>query len=197
MSYFEPRRASFTYRGHSDLSTALCITFASYTTAQLQDVTPESPAGAADIAKYGRPAPWPQDGTAFVALNAGEGGQGGERFTISPPFIVRYVTLSTTRTHRPLTTPTQSTVDKCVDLGTRKLHAGLNSIHLFQYRDHSDRAFLALLHHPTRAQLAELQTARDREREWRQFLHGLGHIELQVPRLFPASLLGSSFVSPS
>ncbi|KAL1949566.1 hypothetical protein VTO73DRAFT_8447 [Trametes versicolor] len=160
-----------------DLSTAMCITFASYTTAQLQDVTPESPAGAADIAKYGRPAPWPQDGTAFVALNAGEGGQGGERFTISPPFI--------------------STVDKCVELGTRKLHAGLNSIHLFQYRDHSDRAFLALLHHPTRAQLAELQTARDREREWRQFLHGLGHIELQVPRLFPASLLGSSFVSPS
>ncbi|OJT06650.1 hypothetical protein TRAPUB_2508 [Trametes pubescens] len=164
-------------KSSDDLSKALCITFASYTLAQLQDDTPESPEGAVDIAKYGRPAPWPQDGTAFVALNVGEGGQGGERFTISPPFI--------------------STVDKCVDLGTRKLHAGLNSIHLFQYRDHSDRAFLALLHHPTRAQLAELQATRDREREWRQFLHGLGHIELQVPRLFPASLLGSSFVSPS
>ena len=74
-------------------------------------------------------------------------------------------------------------------------HSGQNVIHLFQYRDHSDRVFAVLLHHPTRAQLAELQGLRDAEVRWRQSIQRLGKIELRVPKLFPASW--ANFVSRS
>ncbi|KAI0359782.1 hypothetical protein OH77DRAFT_1419106 [Trametes cingulata] len=153
-----------------DLSQSLCVSFVSYLVSQCVeencDTSSPNTDGMSDITKCGRPAPWPQDGTAFVLLNDGEG---PDRFSISPPFI--------------------TTVDKCVDLGTRNLRAGTNTLHLFQYRDHSDRVFAVLLHHPTRAQLSELQAVRAKENEWRQFLDGLGRIELRVPRLFPSSVV--------
>ncbi|KAI0367949.1 hypothetical protein BV20DRAFT_949029 [Pilatotrama ljubarskyi] len=151
-----------------DLSDSLCVSVVSYFVSQCVHESSDSPdaEGISDITKCGRPAPWPQDGTAFMFLNDGEG---PDRFSISPPFI--------------------TTVDKCVDLGARSLRPGTNALHLFQYRDHSDRVFAALLHHPTRAQLAELQAARAKEHEWRQFIDGLGRIELRVPRLFPPSIL--------
>ena len=102
---------------------------------------------------------------------------------------------STDSTYTHILYTSQTTVDGCVDLSLRTLREGSNVIHLFQYRDHSDRVFAVLLHHPTRAQLAELQRLRDAEVQWRQSIQRLGKIELRVPKLFPASW--ANFVSRS
>ncbi|KAH9847656.1 hypothetical protein C2E23DRAFT_889757 [Lenzites betulinus] len=151
-----------------DLSASLCISLAIYPISRFKDDLPESPGGTQQVTGLGCLAPWPRDGSVFLAMNPDKEGEEGERFTISPPFV--------------------TTVDKCVDLHTPSVHAGVNKLHVFQYRDHSDRVFVVIIHRPTRAQLAELQAARDRERGWRQGLERIGRIELQVPRLFPASM---------
>ncbi|KAI0671818.1 hypothetical protein C8Q78DRAFT_799740 [Trametes maxima] len=157
-----------------DLSKTLCVSFVSYLVAQCVDASVGESQEVYDVDRCGPPASWPQDGTAFVVVNDG---QSADRFIVSPPFI--------------------TTVDKCIDLGTRSLRPGPNTLHLFQYRDHSDRFFVTLLHHPTRAQLAELQSARNKDREWQRFVEGLGRIELRVPRLFPSPPLNENFVSHS
>ncbi|KAI0663864.1 hypothetical protein C8Q70DRAFT_1050487 [Cubamyces menziesii] len=161
-------------RATDDLSQTLCISFVSfYATQCVEASSSDDPAGISDMTKCGRPAPWPKDATsAFLVVNNGEG---ADRFVITPPFI--------------------TTVDGCVDLSLRTLREGPNVIHLFQYRDHSDRVFAVLLHHPTRARLAELQRLRDAEVQWRQSIQRLGKIELRVPKLFPASW--AHFVSRS
>ncbi|KAI0325298.1 hypothetical protein GY45DRAFT_1438496 [Cubamyces sp. BRFM 1775] len=150
----------------SDLSQTLCISFVSFLATQCVEASSsDDPAGISDVTKCGRPAPWPNDATsAFLVVNHGEG---ADRFVITPPFI--------------------TTVDGCVDLSLRTLREGPNVVHLFQYRDHSERVFAVLLHRPTRAQLAELQGLRDAEVRWRQSIQRLGKIELRVPKLFPAS----------
>ncbi|KAI0649036.1 hypothetical protein C8Q79DRAFT_1007611 [Trametes meyenii] len=155
-----------------DLSKTLCISFVSYLVSQCIDASAGEPQEVSNVDECGPLASWPQDGTAFVVVNDG---QGADRFTVSPPFM--------------------TTIDKCIDLGTRGLRAGPNTLHLFQYRDHSDRFFVVILHHPTRAQLMELQNARNKAREWQRFVEGLGRIELHVPRLFPSPALNGNFVS--
>ncbi|KAI0833584.1 hypothetical protein BC628DRAFT_1426212 [Trametes gibbosa] len=161
---------------YDDLSASLCISLVIYPVSRFKDDLPESPGGTQEVKGYGRPAPWPRDGSVFVAMNPDEDGERGERYTIAPPFV--------------------TTVDKCVDLHTPSVHAGVNTLHIFQYRDHSERVFAAIIHHPTPAQLAELQAARDKERGWRQCLERIGRIELQVPRLFPTSMLAGVEQSP-
>ncbi len=54
--------------------------------------------------------------------------------------------------------------DGSVDLGAHGLHPGFNTLQIYQHRDYSDRAFVIVLHHPTAAQLAELQRLRNQDR---------------------------------
>ena len=63
----------------------------------------------------------------------------------------------------------------------------MNTLRLYQYRDHSDLAFAVVLHHPTAAQLAELQRTRDQDRLWHEFLDGLGTFTFPAPVLVPPS----------
>ena len=80
----------------------------------------------------------------------------------------------------------QNTIHEPVDIGKHGVHPGENTLHLFQFRDHSDRIFAVVLHHPTPKQLAEFQAARDRDRALEDWIDGLGRFDLPTPRLFTA-----------
>ncbi|KAI0707277.1 hypothetical protein C8Q76DRAFT_748563 [Earliella scabrosa] len=144
----------------ADVSTSLCVSLVTYTAAQCASALQ----GELDVVSFGHPAEWPRDGSVFMTLDiSGDHGQ-PQRFYVSPPFNV-------------------CNADRSVDLGARGLHPGTNTLRMYQYRDHSDRMFAVVLHHPTAAQLAELQKARDSEVAWRSFVDGLGKFDLPAPRL--------------
>lgn len=65
------------------------------------------------------------------------------------------------------------------------MHAGANTIHLFQFHDLSDRVFAVILHHPTAAQLAALAAIRGEEESWQATLEALGRFE--CPQIGPIS----------
>ena len=79
--------------------------------------------------------------------------------------------------------PYQDTIHKPVDLGDCGVHPGENTLHLFQFRDHSDRIFAVVLHHPTAAQLSTLQASRDRERALEDWIEDLGRFNLTQLKL--------------
>lgn len=70
-----------------------------------------------------------------------------------------------------------------MDLGECGVHPGENTLHLFQFHDHSDRIFAVVLHHPTAAQIAALQAARDRERALEDWIEDLGRFNVTHPKL--------------
>ncbi|CDO69723.1 hypothetical protein BN946_scf184687.g8 [Trametes cinnabarina] len=146
-----------------DLSDSLCLSFVSYLVSQCVLSTIDELESISDITQCGKPPPWPRD-SSFIVLNDSEG---ANSLVIAPPFV---------------TTP-----DKCADLSTRSLREGRNTIKLYQYSDHSDRIFVVLLHHPTRAQLAEHEASRAEDRRWRETLAELWKFEVRVPRIFPPS----------
>ncbi|OSD06651.1 hypothetical protein PYCCODRAFT_1422842 [Trametes coccinea BRFM310] len=153
-----------------DLSNSLCLSFVSFLISQCVGSATDDPEGIADVTQCGRPSVWPRD-SSFIVLNDGEG---ANSLVIAPPFV---------------TTP-----DKCVDLSSRALREGRNTIKLYQYSDHSDRVFVVLLHHPTRAQLAELDASRAEDRKWREALADLWKFEVRVPRIFPPSTVTNGIV---
>ena len=162
---------------YSDVSTSLCVSLVTYTAAQCASALQ----GELDVVSFGHPAEWPRDGSVFMTLDiSGDHGQ-PQRFYVSPPFNV--VSDRLLRLPQPTEHPLQCNADRSVDLGARGLHPGMNTLRMYQYRDHSDRMFAVVLHHPTAAQLAELQKARDSEVAWRSFVDGLGKFDLPAPRL--------------
>ncbi|KAI0787575.1 hypothetical protein C8Q74DRAFT_616495 [Fomes fomentarius] len=150
------------HNSNTDLSMSMCVSLVTFPIAQCASALEGVSDDSLDVAKLGRPADWPRDGSVFVILDvAGDHGK-PQSFYVSPPF-------------------NSCAVNHTVDLGARGLHPGTNTLHMFQYRDHSDRMFAVVLHHPTAAQLAELQKARDSERDWRIFVDGLGNFNLPMP----------------
>ncbi|KAI0719376.1 hypothetical protein C8T65DRAFT_53968 [Cerioporus squamosus] len=154
-----------------DLSTSMCLSLVCYPSSQctavFAHITDEpSPA---DVVRCGQPAEWPTDSSVFAVLDSAGGSGPSHSFTLSPPF-------------------TQCESDRSVDLGTRGVSPGVNTLRLFQHRDHSDLAFAVVLHHPTAVQLAELQRVREQDRSWHEFLDGLGTFTLPAPTLVPPTL---------
>ncbi|KAJ2969300.1 hypothetical protein NUW54_g12997 [Trametes sanguinea] len=58
----------------------------------------------------------------------------------------------------------------------------------------AERVFVVLLHHPTRAQLAELEASRVEDRKWREALADLWKFEVRVPQIFPPSTFTNGIV---
>lgn len=164
----------------SDLSMSMCVSLVTYPIAQCASTLESPPDDSLDVVKLGRPTDWPRDGSIFVILDvAGDHGK-PQSFYVSPPFDS--VSVSPLLPHAsPPKFRTQCAINRTVDLGARGLYPGTNTLHMFQYRDHSDRMFAVVLHRPTAAQLAELQKARDSERDWRSFVDGLGNFNLPMP----------------
>ncbi|RPD60163.1 hypothetical protein L226DRAFT_535092 [Lentinus tigrinus ALCF2SS1-7] len=165
-----------------DLSESICISLVCYSntqcTALFAHTTDESAPSPADVVKCGHPIDWPVDGSLFAVLDAANTHPPSRGFTLSPPF-------------------SQCKPDRSVDLGARDVRPGINTLRLFQYRDHSDLVFAVILHHPTTAQLAEVQRVRDQDRLWHQFLDGLGTFTLPAPTLVPSPLPKVNAVSCS
>ncbi|TFK87479.1 hypothetical protein K466DRAFT_662975 [Polyporus arcularius HHB13444] len=149
-----------------DLSTSMSISLVCYPSSKCTAVFAQSTGepSPADVVQCGHPAGWPTDSSIFAMLDSADGSGPSHGFTLSPPF-------------------SQCESDKSVDLGTRGVSPGVNTLRLFQYRDHSDLAFAVILHHPTSAQLAELQRVRDQDRSWHEFLDRLGTFTLPAPTL--------------
>ncbi|KAI1796895.1 hypothetical protein LXA43DRAFT_878726 [Ganoderma leucocontextum] len=151
----------------SDLSTSMCVSLVSYPLeqcAQAFECEPDAEQGELDVVGFGRPRPWPQDGSVYVVLDVS--GEHGPPRSINVAPLFGFDTI-----HKP------------VDLGECGVHPAENTLHLFQLRDHSDRIFAVVLHHPTTAQVAALQTAHDRERALEDWIEGLGRFNLTQPKL--------------
>ncbi|TFK93654.1 hypothetical protein K466DRAFT_80661 [Polyporus arcularius HHB13444] len=163
-----------------DLSTSMSISLLCYPSSQCTAVFARSTdePSPADVVQCGHPAEWPTDSSVFAVLDSAGGSGPSHSFTLSPPF-------------------SQCESDRSVDLGTRGVSPGVNTLRLFQYRDQSDLAFAVILHHPTSAQLAELQRVRDQDRSWHEFLDRLGTFTLPAPTLVTPMLPKLNAVSSS
>ncbi|PIL35492.1 hypothetical protein GSI_02220 [Ganoderma sinense ZZ0214-1] len=152
---------------NSNLSTSMCVSLISYPLeqcAQAFECEPDVEQGELDVVGFGRPRPWPEDGSVYVVLDVSGDHGPPHSINVAPPFGF-------------------DTIHKPVDLGECGVHPGENTLHLFQFRDHSDRIFAVVLHHPTTAQLAALQAARDRERALEDWIEDLGRFNLTQLKL--------------
>ncbi|TBU33370.1 hypothetical protein BD311DRAFT_433298 [Dichomitus squalens] len=154
----------------SDLSASMCVSLVSYPLEQCAKAfngDPYTDQEDIDVVGFGCPRSWPQDGSIYVVLDV-SGERGPPRsINVAPPF--GFNTL-----HRP------------VDLGGHGVHPGDNTLHLFQFRDHSDCIFAVVLHRPTVEQLAEVEAVLKRERALEDWIEGLGSFNLPTPRLLHA-----------